>query len=87
MIATGPPRKEKGVPENTPVPNPLTSPKDNSGVASAQLVCASTIIWRHWEVEAGRLFREFWETSDPRHLRAFAAHVYGMRRMAGRRRS
>jgi hypothetical protein len=45
------------------------------------------IIWRRWEREARRLFIEFWRTSDERHLRAFATHVYGMRVHDGRRRS
>jgi hypothetical protein len=45
------------------------------------------MIWRRWEREAGRLFSLFWTTSDERHLRAFAEHVYAMRGFAGRRRS
>jgi len=32
-----------------------------------------------WEREAARLFREFWRTSDQKHLRAFSVHVLAMR--------
>ena len=32
-----------------------------------------------WEREAARLFREFWRTGNPKHLRAFVRHVHAMR--------
>jgi len=40
-------------------------------------------VWQGWQREAARLFNEFWRTADERHLRAFSAHVYGMRLRQG----
>ena len=45
------------------------------------------MIWRRWEIEAGRLFSLFWRTANPKHLSAFATHVRAMRGYSGRRRS
>jgi hypothetical protein len=70
---------------HTPIPKLHNSPQNNSDSASAQLIYRPGIIWRRWEVEAGRLFREFWTTADDRHLTAFATHVRAMRGYAGRR--
>ena len=81
------PKKGGACTAHAPIPKLLNnSQQSNFDIVRAQPFCAPTVIWRGWEVEAGRLFREFWQTSDPRHLRAFATHVYAMRRIAGRRR-
>jgi hypothetical protein len=55
-----------------PVLQPASLAKINGARASA------------WEREAARLFREFWRTANPKHLRAFATHVVAMRAHAGR---
>jgi hypothetical protein len=54
---------------------------------TAKTLLQTEIIWRHWELEATRLFSLFWGSGDERHLRAFSAHVRAMRGYAGRRRS
>ena len=81
---------EKGGPCCTHGPNPPkllnNSQQSNFDIVRAQPFCAPTVIWQGYEREAARLFREFWRTADERHLRAFTAHVVGMRRLAGRRR-
>jgi hypothetical protein len=55
-----------------PVSQPASLAKINGARAGA------------WQREAARLFREFWRTANPKHLRAFATHVMAMRAYAGR---
>jgi hypothetical protein len=45
----------------------------------------SGIIWKRWEREAARLFREFWSTGNQKHLRAFVRHIVAMRVYGGPR--
>jgi hypothetical protein len=39
----------------------------------------SGIIWRRWELEAGRLLGLFWRSGNLRHFHAFVRHVHAMR--------
>ena len=57
-----PPTNGKGA-LPAPVPKLLTSPQNNSVGAFLQQVCGSELIWRRWEVEAGRIFSLFWQRS------------------------
>jgi hypothetical protein len=41
-------------------------------------------VWAVWESEATRLFREFWQSGNQKHLRAFFTHVAAMRIYAKR---
>jgi hypothetical protein len=41
------------------------------------------IIWKRWEREAARLFREFWSTGNQKHLRAFVRHIVAMQVYGG----
>lgn len=87
--STGPPPKKGGalLHNNAPNQNHHHHSREITPVAaSAQQVCSAGIIWRHWEIEAGRLFAEFWATADCRHLNAFVQHVKAMRSLAGKRR-
>jgi hypothetical protein len=43
------------------------------------------IIWKRWEREAARLFREFWRTGNQKHLGAFVRHIAAMRVYGGPR--
>jgi len=36
-------------------------------------------VWLHWQRQAATFMAEFWRTGDERHLRAFCAHIVGMR--------
>ena len=87
MNEHAPPTNGKGA-LPAPIPRQLlnNSAQSNSGSVIAQQVCGSELIWRRWEIEAGRIFSLFWQTANDRHLRAFAAHVKAMRALAGRRR-
>jgi hypothetical protein len=44
----------------------------------------SQVRFPSWQLEAARLFSEYWRTADERHLRAFNTHVAAMRSYLGR---
>jgi hypothetical protein len=79
IVDCGPPGNGKGVPENTPIPKRNSN---NPGIITSVRVPLQA--WRCWEVEAARLWREFWRTGNHKHLGAFVRHIAAMRVYGGR---
>ena len=84
--AAGPPRKKRAdAVLRASAEKLLQLPQNNCRTVIPQHVYGTAITWHRWEIEAGRLFAEFWRTANARHLQAFASHVRAMRALAGRR--
>ena len=83
------PPKRAGAPPDAPDSTKLTGlPESYHGpsfVQSGFIFCHSERIWRRWEREAARLFREFWRSGNQKHFHAFFRHVAAMRVYGGPR--
>ena len=65
---SGPPPKETGALLHAPkAPEPT------------EAYHVSLVVQAQWQLEASRLFREYWRTGNPKHLAAFVRHVVAMR--------